>query len=251
MYMKKIVMVVCVVLLFNVFGCTKSEPVVPNKILPPTDVKPAEPVEPQETCNDGIKNQGEMEVDCGGPCAECPPKESCDDGILNQDETDVDCGGLCKPCPVEKYEISADNLAKLKDKLTQGTTATLLYPSYPTGLKSGESYVFALGVTNTLRKETNFRLSLKFKEAKDLQNNPINVDKDYIMRWFDKNDFETWTLGDYEQKFIPIGVTVGDNIAADKSVVPGNYEFELLIEKQDTKVVWNEFAKKSFTFRVK
>ncbi|HEX5002241.1 MAG TPA: DUF6252 family protein [Bacteroidia bacterium] len=48
------------------------------------------------TCSDGIKNQGEQEVDCGGPCpAHCA---SCADGILNQGETAIDCGGPCDPC---------------------------------------------------------------------------------------------------------------------------------------------------------
>jgi hypothetical protein len=45
------------------------------------------------TCNDGIQNQGETGVDCGGPCPACP---SCTDGIKNQGETGIDCGG---PCP--------------------------------------------------------------------------------------------------------------------------------------------------------
>lgn len=48
------------------------------------------------TCLDGVKNQGEQGIDCGGPCgAPCP---SCADGIMNQDETAVDCGGQCDPC---------------------------------------------------------------------------------------------------------------------------------------------------------
>ena len=48
------------------------------------------------TCDDGIQNQGEAGVDCGGPCAACP---SCTDGIQNQGEADVDCGGPCAACP--------------------------------------------------------------------------------------------------------------------------------------------------------
>ena len=48
------------------------------------------------SCNDGIQNQGETGVDCGGPCSACP---SCNDGIQNQGETDVDCGGPCAACP--------------------------------------------------------------------------------------------------------------------------------------------------------
>ncbi len=75
------------------------------------------------TCNDGIQNQGETGVDCGGPCApcqtiscfdgiqngnesgidcggNCPPCPSCNDGVQNQGETGVDCGGPCAPCQV-------------------------------------------------------------------------------------------------------------------------------------------------------
>lgn len=68
-------------------------------------------------CDDGIQNNGETAVDCGGPCpgtcevgapcqvgADCiegvcqgglcaPP--SCSDGVENGSETDVDCGGSC------------------------------------------------------------------------------------------------------------------------------------------------------------
>jgi len=47
------------------------------------------------TCNDGLQNQGETGVDCGGPCNACT---TCNDGIQNQGETDVDCGGPCNAC---------------------------------------------------------------------------------------------------------------------------------------------------------
>ncbi len=50
----------------------------------------------EATCTDGIQNQGETGVDCGGPCPPCP---TCNDGIQNQGETGVDCGGPCPPCP--------------------------------------------------------------------------------------------------------------------------------------------------------
>jgi hypothetical protein len=49
----------------------------------------------EPTCEDGIKNQGEEDVDCGGPCVACP---TCGDGLQNQGETGVDCGGPCTPC---------------------------------------------------------------------------------------------------------------------------------------------------------
>ncbi|MBW2964460.1 hypothetical protein KY363_03285, partial [Candidatus Woesearchaeota archaeon] len=61
------------------------------------------------TCRDKIRNQGEEQVDCGGPCLPCP---SCTDRVLNQQEENTaqqmsanpkdisDCGGpFCPACP--------------------------------------------------------------------------------------------------------------------------------------------------------
>ena len=56
---------------------------------------------PSPTCSDGIQNQGETGIDCGGPCAACSattPTATCSDGIQNQGETGVDCGGPCAAC---------------------------------------------------------------------------------------------------------------------------------------------------------
>ncbi len=51
-----------------------------------------------ETCADGIQNQDETGIDCGGRY--CLPCDNCTDGIQNQDETGIDCGGsiCCAPC---------------------------------------------------------------------------------------------------------------------------------------------------------
>ncbi len=60
-----------------VMSCTKEEDDVAN-------------------CNDGIRNQDETAIDCGGVvCTACA---SCSDGILNQGETRTDCGGPCAAC---------------------------------------------------------------------------------------------------------------------------------------------------------
>lgn len=49
------------------------------------------------TCYDGIKNQGEEEIDCGGPnCKACYVEPTCFDGVQNHDEEGVDCGGSCE-----------------------------------------------------------------------------------------------------------------------------------------------------------
>jgi len=71
------------------------------------------------SCGDGVQNQNETDVDCGGDCPDgcgfdqscvagadcaggacvagkCAP--TCADGQLDQDETGLDCGGGCAPC---------------------------------------------------------------------------------------------------------------------------------------------------------
>ena len=84
---------------------------------------PAKPAKTVASCNDGIKNYGETDADCGGLCPPCDEGKkciknsdckgkycyygictevSCSDGIQNQDESDIDCGGSCDKCDASK-----------------------------------------------------------------------------------------------------------------------------------------------------
>ncbi len=54
------------------------------------------------SCSDGIQNQEEEQVDCGGPFCEPCEEATCDDNILNQGESGIDCGGPCEPCETEE-----------------------------------------------------------------------------------------------------------------------------------------------------
>jgi hypothetical protein len=48
----------------------------------------------QASCDDGILNQDEEAVDCGGIiCEACPP--GCANGVQDGDESGIDCGGSC------------------------------------------------------------------------------------------------------------------------------------------------------------
>ena len=105
----------------------------------------------EPTCNDGVKNSDESNVDCGGtscpPCAtgsECadgldcltgvcgggsfcvPPRclpTSCGDGVWNGDESDVDCGGSCAGCDIgETCDTSSDCLSTVCDEVCRITT---------------------------------------------------------------------------------------------------------------------------------
>lgn len=69
------------------------------------------------SCADSILNQGELKTavdfgsgnisDCGGNfCPVCP---SCFDGIQNQQETGVDCGGPCRSCITKEPDDDRDH----------------------------------------------------------------------------------------------------------------------------------------------
>ena len=48
------------------------------------------------SCSNGVQDEGEAGVDCGGPCEACVEAGNspwCGDGVHNGDESDVDCGG--------------------------------------------------------------------------------------------------------------------------------------------------------------
>ncbi len=87
------------------------------------------------TCTDGVQNENETDVDCGGVCPPCANGKmcgtgtdpganctnkictngicqaaTCTDGVQNGNETDVDCGGgTCPPCnPGQKCDVGGD-----------------------------------------------------------------------------------------------------------------------------------------------
>ncbi|MBU4501000.1 MAG: hypothetical protein KKA79_00285, partial [Nanoarchaeota archaeon] len=51
------------------------------------------------SCTDGVKNQGERGIDCGGPCEFDPYDDDCCFNAEKDDEEDgIDCGGKCEEC---------------------------------------------------------------------------------------------------------------------------------------------------------
>ncbi|MDI6737670.1 MAG: putative metal-binding motif-containing protein [Nanoarchaeota archaeon] len=60
-------------------------------------ITPADQLAP--SCFDAKKNQGETDVDCGGPCANCVTPANCNNRKMDPGEEGVDCGGECSvPC---------------------------------------------------------------------------------------------------------------------------------------------------------
>ena len=109
-----------------------------------------EDIPPAPDCFDGIQNQDETGIDCGGVCelnfglaCYVPPPETCSDGIMNQDETGIDFGGVCgtgapvvtPPDPATFIDNNTDGI----DDVT-GLTGTGSIPIATPGGASASTY---------------------------------------------------------------------------------------------------------------
>ena len=75
---------------------------------------------PSETCSDGIQNQGEERIDCGGPnCdpCECTSDGACDDGLFCTGAETCDAYGFCQsagdPCLTTHWCNETDDVCVL------------------------------------------------------------------------------------------------------------------------------------------
>jgi len=102
----------------------------------------------EPTCGDGVRNGGETDTDCGGPCAACESGSgcviaadcadtvcvagecrapTCDDRVINGSESDMDCGGDCAPCAVGETCGTDDDC--LDSSCVEGTCQATLVDS--------------------------------------------------------------------------------------------------------------------------
>ena len=81
-----------------------------------------------------------------GPGIPVPPIPDCTDGIQNQDELGVDCGGSCSPCIQEKNLMVYNNPIILPDK-TINASATLDYVE----AVNGNSYSYLICLNNYVK----------------------------------------------------------------------------------------------------
>jgi hypothetical protein len=107
-----------------------------------------------DRCTDGVVDDTESDVDCGGSCGACAEGQlcndaadcasrscvgvcqpvRCDDGIRNGDENDVDCGGECgiQSCPNE-FDVCNCAQSESLRALSCGWGAASWFHSTPTG----------------------------------------------------------------------------------------------------------------------
>jgi len=83
---------------------------------------------PLGNCFDGVKNQNETSIDCGGVCTACA---SCNDGVQNSGETGIDCGGsTCTTCAPPSSPNSCSTLNNQSVINMGGTSNAALYGAY-------------------------------------------------------------------------------------------------------------------------
>jgi hypothetical protein len=257
------ILIILTVLLF-VFGCTPKEPepvveVEPEPVVPEVkmtcndnienqgeeDVDCGGPCDACPTCKDDVKNQGEKGIDCGGPCTACP---TCSDDILNQGEEDVDCGGPCTKCKMELV-VTAEKKMALEDKMTKTTPAMFLQHANRDGLSVGDSHVYTFAITNIEQSTKKFKIDIRFDEAIDKKSSQIEVDEDTILKWFDDNQFEEYELEQYKPEYLPLGVVVGKETAPNRPTVAGTYYFYLRINALEGSS-WRKHHDLIYSFKV-
>ncbi len=95
------------------------------------------------SCYDGILNQDETSIDCGGVCQTCAAK--CANGLQDGDETGVDCGGPCAACCVPPSNDSIQNaiVVAVCPLTTSGdNSCSTDDPAYSTGCVTGDNMMW-------------------------------------------------------------------------------------------------------------
>ena len=106
-----------------------------------------------QTCYDNIRNNGEEGVDCGGPCPPCQKTESCFDGVKNQDEEGVDCGGVCgKKCPNKEMPARENMISWTRLLMVLLILFTVYAVSYYARTKRRQIYRFLKRIRKALQK---------------------------------------------------------------------------------------------------
>lgn len=237
--MKKIILGIMMIMVLFVAGCGGSEPA--------EDVVPATPLEPAQEVEEPMVGNDKDEHGCIGSAGYewCEAKQKCL-RPFEEDCEEPEPEVVEEPEPVvESYQMSKEQQDGIGEKLTKGTQSTFLTSAYPKGLKVGESYVFAYGITNheIIEDTKEYRFSIHFKEARDKFSNPIEIAEEKVLAWFANNEFPQPTLGKNEQVTFAVGVM------PDSNAKPGTYYVEILTEQNDG-YAWKESFRDDFNFRV-
>ncbi|MEE4241378.1 MAG: discoidin domain-containing protein, partial [Desulfopila sp.] len=95
----------------------------------------------EPTCSDGIRNQDEDGIDCGGGCEDICCSNGYEDSQLG--ETGIDCGGSCSPCyEGTTYYISSSMGNDANNGLTPDSCWQTIEKVNQTELQGGDAVLF-------------------------------------------------------------------------------------------------------------
>lgn len=153
-------------------------------------------------CTDGVQNNGETGVDCGGP--DCSPCPTCNDGVQNGSETGVDCGGPdCPSCPCASGDSDGDGVCDAEDKdddndgiLDDMECSTANIQSNFSNGNGGGTHTFTRALTDSILIDIN-----SLDNSVDLKINGTSIDKIFQLEryWFNSSNevMIKFASGDY------------------------------------------------------
>jgi len=217
----------------------------------------------KESCSDGVKNNDETDVDCGGSCNPCEDGKAC--------ETDDDCISKCStnkvcytagttttttttrtPTKIAGPELSEETINLIESKLKPNLMeAFVVYEHFKT-MAVGESHTFGLGVENVMPTELIFKVEIIFEKAIDSYSNTLmGINETYVLDWLEKSEF-VFKLPKGEHKVLPLNVKIKD-VAKGVRAKPGTYSFDLRVfSGDDPTLVDDKYGgKKTLAIRVK
>lgn len=140
------------------------------------------------------------------------PKPTCNDGIINQNEEQVDCGGVCAPCV---QEISVDEIEIIESGFVYGGNnkfdvfAKIKNPNYQYGSSSFEYHFILKDSSGNIigeKKETGFILpyETKYIIETNIESNQSPAGLEVIIsgeQWEEFSGYEEPALGIYNKRF--------------------------------------------------
>lgn len=217
--MKKTVLILCVLALIIIAGCGEKTVVTP-------EAKMFEPRISDSVDTDSADSSAEV-------------KES--------EQTQA------VPEPVKKItkslpELSSDVEEAVKQGITGPNRVVIRPPSQTAEI--GDKLVYGYGIYNADTKERTFRVTqTEFVRAVDSNNNAILADKEIMRAWI-LTKFDDIVIPPYTTEILPIHLEVKDSIAAGKDVVPGTYEFEIIIFEASADFLRDKYGETSLFVRV-
>jgi hypothetical protein len=137
-----------------------------------------------------------------------------------------------------KESVPADALSKLMQEVKDETLAkndkslNLVLPINIRKGSAGDNVVFGLNFNQITQPQGTYFATVTFVEGRDSSSNKIEVDKDTMRSWLRESVTSDFVLEEKGSVYLPVLVTIGDEIKPGVKTTPGSYQFEFQIHKR-------------------